>query len=351
MIIIACRTHNNLLGPKESRKILIVRGVLGMTYLLSLHFSVKLISPSDSVSLVHLNIVIVSLLARVFLSEKINLAHIVSLIMSMAGVFLIAQPSFLFNKSPISFNLTFNLTENNKSNTTLILDEFSIASSNITEKMVVRSGDIGGYLNEETKKITGVCLALISAFAIAFQSIILKKLSNKKVHFSISIVYGCYFGLPVSFLLSILMFLFNNDTSLIGRIIFCANKCDQNNLGLMFVLYQCFFSFTSAVCGVVSQILMNMALDHEDASKVSMLRSTELFFTFLLQYLVLAIFPNLLSAIGAVLIMIGTFFILIHKLVDMSITRSRLNSRAVEHDEDDSVNCVEHFKNFLLFKF
>ncbi len=118
MIIIACRTHNNLLGPKESRKILIVRGVLGMTYLLSLHFSVKLISPSDSVSLVHLNIVIVSLLARVFLSEKINLAHIVSLIMSMAGVFLIAQPSFLFNKSPISFNLTFNLTENNKSNTT-----------------------------------------------------------------------------------------------------------------------------------------------------------------------------------------------------------------------------------------
>lgn len=309
MVVIAIITKNNLLGPVESRKILVIRGLLGMIYLLSLHFSVKLIAPSDSVSLVHMNIVIVAILARVFLSEQINLAHVVSLIFAIFGIVLIAQPSFLFNK----------IVENNN--------------------LTLANGLEYEFLSNDMKKIAGISLALLSSSAIAFQSIILKKLSNKKVHYSVSIVYGCYFGLPISFVLSVVMFLFNNNISVIGKQIVSSGSSE---LTLQVVIFQCLFSFISAICGVVSQILMNLALNHEDASKVSMLRSTELFFTFLLQYLILAIIPNLFSICGAILIIVGTFFILIYKLVD---------KKQAEFNSDNRISCLPYLKKLLLFKF
>ena len=54
MLLIALATKTNLLGPKEMRKILFLRGLFGTFGLLSLHFSIKFINPSDSTALLHL---------------------------------------------------------------------------------------------------------------------------------------------------------------------------------------------------------------------------------------------------------------------------------------------------------
>jgi len=338
MIIIGLVTKNNLLGPIESRKILIIRGLCGMTYLLSLHFSVKLIAPSDTVSLLHLNIIIVSILARIFLNEKINLAHIFSVVLSTIGVFLIAQPSFIFShlqQSQQFVNLSISTNNSNLSTTNIKNNELFL-------------------INDDMKKIIGIGLALLSSFAISFQSIILKKLSNNKVHYSISIVYGCYFGLPVSFILSIVLFIINNNSSQLSQQILMYNDNSEDLFELTSLLiFQCIISITSALSGIISQILMNLALDHEDASRVSMLRSTELFFTFLLQFILLAIYPNMFKVVGACLICIGTFFILIYKLIDNSVSRktSYVENDTNNEDQQQPMECIEYLKKFLLYKF
>jgi len=339
MIIIGLVTKNNLLGPIESRKILIIRGLCGMTYLLSLHFSVKLIAPSDTVSLLHLNIIIVSILARIFLNEKINLAHIFSVVLSTIGVFLIAQPSFIFShlqQSQQFVNLSISTNNSNLSTTNIKNNELFL-------------------INDDMKKIIGIGLALLSSFAISFQSIILKKLSNNKVHYSISIVYGCYFGLPVSFILSIVLFIINNNSSQLSQQILMYNDNSEDLFELTSLLiFQCIISITSALSGIISQILMNLALDHEDASRVSMLRSTELFFTFLLQFILLAIYPNMFKVVGACLICIGTFFILIYKLIDNSVSRKTSyveNDTNNEDQQQQPMECIEYLKKFLLYKF
>ncbi len=339
MIIIGLVTKNNLLGPIESRKILIIRGLCGMTYLLSLHFSVKLIAPSDTVSLLHLNIIIVSILARIFLNEKINLAHIFSVVLSTIGVFLIAQPSFIFShlqQSQQFVNLSISTNNSNLSTTNIQNNELFL-------------------INDDMKKIIGIGLALLSSFAISFQSIILKKLSNNKVHYSISIVYGCYFGLPVSFILSIVLFIINNNSSQLSQQILMYNDNSEDLFELTSLLiFQCIISITSALSGIISQILMNLALDHEDASRVSMLRSTELFFTFLLQFILLAIYPNMFKVVGACLICIGTFFILIYKLIDNSVSRKTSyveNDTNNEDQQQQPMECIEYLKKFLLYKF
>lgn len=89
-------TKKTFFGPKESWKLLNLRGCLGAISLTALHFSVKLINPSDAGALINLHTVFVCFVARMILKEKINLAQVTSLIMSIFDVMLIAQPSFIF---------------------------------------------------------------------------------------------------------------------------------------------------------------------------------------------------------------------------------------------------------------
>ena len=112
---------DNFLGNKKSRKLLMTRGLIGTIALISLHFAVKLLNPSDAVALLHLNTVIVAIAARIILKEKINLAHVTCLIMSMVGVVFIAQPSLLFSKhNEIQNNYTAY-----QNNNTAVENEFS----------------------------------------------------------------------------------------------------------------------------------------------------------------------------------------------------------------------------------
>lgn len=78
-------------GDKNQRFLLIVRGLVGTVGILFLHISIKFIDPSDSAALFNTRIVIVSILARFLLNEKISLVHIVSLILTIAGNSLICN--------------------------------------------------------------------------------------------------------------------------------------------------------------------------------------------------------------------------------------------------------------------
>ena len=96
MVVIIMFTRSGFLGPVESRRLLMLRGFLGVLTLVSAHFTVKLINPTDAVSIFSLKTIFVAIIARVLLNEKINLAHLVCLIFSIIGVFLITQQSLIF---------------------------------------------------------------------------------------------------------------------------------------------------------------------------------------------------------------------------------------------------------------
>lgn len=86
MLCIARYNKLNIFGEKGDRKLLILRGVFGTIGLTTLHLSLKLIDPSDSVALFHTNVIIVALLARFILNEKFSLTHIFSLILAISGI-------------------------------------------------------------------------------------------------------------------------------------------------------------------------------------------------------------------------------------------------------------------------
>ena len=151
----------------------------------------------------------------------------------------------------------------------------------------------------------GVTIALVAATASSLVSVLIKKLNNKNVHYSVTIVYAAYFGLPVSAFITIVLYatgVERKDWSLVDTYEKCA--------------HQIAYSLVSALSGTWSQILLNLALKHEEASKVSIMRSTDLFFVFLLQFVFLGILSNLLSTIGALCIFLATMFLIVVKYME-----------------------------------
>ena len=252
MVFVAIITKNNLLGTKKVRGALIIRGIVGSIVILYAYFSVKLIDPSESTALLSFSMIITPILARFLIKKKFPIFNILPLTMSLIGVFFIAQPSVLFNKRSLFTNFnncSFNLTD---------CDHFSSNENN------------------QFKRILGILFGLITAFSSAFVLVSMENLKNKKVHFSIISAYVLYFGIPISFLISLVTYITDgqkHDMTLIND--------------LPSILYQIGFATMAGVASVLSQVAINFALKHEDSSKVAIIRSTSVLYAFLFQYLFL----------------------------------------------------------------
>lgn len=136
-------------------------------------------------------------------------------------------------------------------------------------------------------------------------------LSNNKIHFSLPSIYVSYFGLPTGLAISLVMLLTGNtqrDPTLFDSFPSLA--------------MQIFYSLMSASCGMISQIFLQISLKYEESSKIAVIDSTDLLFTYILQYFWLNIITNVYSAIGACLIMFGVFLILVNKIVENKIKKN-----------------------------
>jgi hypothetical protein len=89
-------------GPRKQRVLLSVRGILGTISLILIFYAVKFINPSDVSAIFNCNIVIVTIFARFFLKEKLSFCHLIALVCTVFGIFLVSQPSFLFPKKSTS---------------------------------------------------------------------------------------------------------------------------------------------------------------------------------------------------------------------------------------------------------
>jgi drug/metabolite transporter (DMT)-like permease len=85
MFVIARFNHASLLGPKENRVGLVLRGLFGALNLISYNYCLKLLNPSDATALVYCNVVFVAILAHVYLNEQLTIVHFLSISLTLTG--------------------------------------------------------------------------------------------------------------------------------------------------------------------------------------------------------------------------------------------------------------------------
>jgi len=282
---VAIYKKQNILGEKGQRLMLSIRGIFGSFGLLSIYFAVSMVNPSDAIALFNCGVILVTLFARIFLNEKLTFIHIVALLFTVLGVMLISQPSFL-----IANNLLSNQT----------------ISQNFT------TNDTSSQAKTYDKSFLGYSLSMVGALSYTVVSIVLKKLANKKAYLSVVLLYATYYALPVSFVISVILYITGVDKR--ERTIFTGSFDELK--------YEIVFALLGGMLSVCSQILMNLAVQVEDASRVSILKSTDLLFIFLLQYFILGIQSSLSNTLGAILIFLGALLVMIYKIIDKKHTKA-----------------------------
>ena len=307
MITIIKCNKSNPLGPIKHRKLLIIRACFGTFGLIFYFFAFKILHPSDCLAIIQTSVIITSIFARIFLNERLTFAHLIAIALTSAGVILIAKPKALFenfdqNNETISMNLSINET----------------IVYNCSNYKILNN------VHERLNTTIGILIALCCALCYSTVEVLLKKLSAEKVEYSIPIIYVTYIGIPVTFIISL-------EMALAG----VSHQNFSNNLNM--IPLQFLYVVVGAVLGIISQTLLNFSLKYEDASKIAIVRTIDVFLTFILQYIFLNISLDTLSLVGASSILSGTFLILSFKFIE-----SRMNGKK------ENINL---FTRFIKFNF
>ena len=265
----------SIFGPRRLLKILLFRGFVGSCALICMYFAIMLINPSDAITIAHTSIVITAVLARIFLKEKITLAHFIALILTIIGVLFICKPSFLFSiidpKYLKKSNHVLNVTNCTASSTTTIATSTILTNlvSNIHQNETIRNNIDNVNVNCSTqneedlkslKTMIGISLTFIGAIASSCVYLVLKKLSNSKLHWASNTIYVCWFGTPFSIMISLF---------LISQNYMHKNfEQEKKDLPLDF-----FYSIIGSFLSITGQIFLNISLKYEDATKITIVKT------------------------------------------------------------------------------
>ena len=285
LFLFAVIKYKNLdaLGPKSSRGMLLFRAVIGGGSLLAWSFSVMLIPPSDVISLIYISIVITAVLSRFFMKEMLSFAHVISIILTLAGVFLIAQPEFIFGKS--------------SSSSSEIIQSFI----NSTNQTLIEPSS-----NSRLSSVIGVSLALLTALFSGMAPVIIKHLIDKNVHYSVMTIYTSYFGLPASIVIDLILIYTGAHTKAID--LFRTNPAQ--------LAIELLLSMLTAVLSLFNQVMFNISIEYDDPTKCTIIRSFEVFLTFIWQRIFLDIQSNFTSILGAVFIFLAALGVILFKELD-----------------------------------
>lgn len=279
-------SHSDLSGhSKETTSLLTLRGLTGFSALCFSYLSLGYLDVSDVESVQNSGVLITAFLSRIFLKEKLSTCHLVSLVFTVVGVILILRPTILFGiESDLEKLLNYNLTTG--------LNNTAGMESRYSKKALIASS-------------IGVSAVVISALFSSISHITIKKLCIYNIHFSVISMYPVIFGLPISALMSVWLFILQS-------------KCVFEILPMHLVLSSC-----GGLVSIFGLISLNKALEIEDTTRIAMLRTTSVLFSFILQYVVLGVETDLLGILGAVFIIVGTLTVVFTKLYDYKLENNK----------------------------
>lgn len=318
MMLAVCKyVKKSPLGPAGPRKMLSIRGAVGVLGLLSLYTGLLFLPPSDCSAVSNTSIIITAILARIFLKDKLGITHIVAILLAVIGVIFISKPSIIFPRPPSTIigatsmaQLANNDSSSNYSN-----------SSNQQEAQQPQQSTLFNA-NPATLFTIGIVMALFSGLFFGILSILMKKLDNVKVHWAVNTIYAAYVGLPVCIILSFVSY----------KIGLAHQNLEAEYSALP---SQLFFSFLSAIFAVLGQVFLNLAIAHEDPTKVSIVKTVDVFIAFLLQYIFLNISVDAFSVLGSIAIILGSVLVL-----GMSMIEKKLEASTTKGDRGRLVGCL-----------
>jgi drug/metabolite transporter (DMT)-like permease len=252
----------SLLGPKESRIYLMLRGLCGSIALILNYFSLQLINYSDSTIIRNLSPLMTALFAFIFLKESMNISHLFSTLVTLIGLVFIARPAFLFG-------------------------QLATKSSNIENNWHF-------YL--------GLCLALLSTVFFGLAFIFIRKLSTVKVHFSVCLFYLSSIGFVLSVLNSIILY-------------FTGNSYQDLPIELIYIKRDAGIAVLAGVINFFGHVCLSTALVSENSNKISAMRFLDIAIAFILEYSIIKIAPDLFSISGASFIVASLLILFIYKLI------------------------------------
>lgn len=271
-----------ILGPKEHFKLLFTRGSVGSTSIILKFFAIKFIRPSDVAALKNCHVIATTILAKLLLDEVLTVVHFIAILLTLIGIVCVSRPEFIFEPRDLANANYLNMTNSTS-------QEYDFSS-------------------HKTDAIIGVTLILISSTFLGGTQVILRKLGTFKVHFANTNIYPAFIGLPISTLISLII-LISND------------KQTDDTLLVSHLKY----SIIGGIFGITAICCLSKSLEYEEASRVSIIRLTDVAFAFLFQYLFLNISSDYLDVVGIFLITCGTLFIMVHKPVILAFRHFKNN--------------------------
>jgi hypothetical protein len=150
-------------------------------------------------------------------------------------------------------------------------------------------------------------------------AVLLKQLNKIHVHYSIGIVYAANIGFPIAVGLQVIMYLTGLEKSKDWSIYTTSDMILQ--------CIWCIISGLTGLTGIAAQATDHVSLKHEEPTVISVVRCTDLFFTFILQYVFMNITANVLSTTGAVLIFLDTLLTLVFKIISYRVNSKKQNKK------------------------
>lgn len=358
VLFVYMRYHKIPLFPKNKLRILFLRGFVGTSFspslylynfyifkilkgscsLISSYFALMFANPSDVVTLIHTSIVITSILSRIFFKEKLTLAHFVAVILSFIGILLICKPAFLFPSPSLMTSLAG--VSNGTSIITLLNCTDNMINSNSTTKeprcidyfnnlTATNSAGLSNTTDKNSyKNFIGIGLSFFSAFAVSCAFCLIKKLCQAKVHWATTSIYVSWFGIPFTLALSIILISTNSSH--------LDLSVEQKDLPM-----DVFYSSISALLSLTGQICLNIAFKYEDATRIAVTKTVDVFFSAVLQYFILNIYMDSLNMMGALSILLGTSFVLLYKILESKYYEETFKEEVVEVAEKNNVIVID----------
>lgn len=234
--------HRGISPLPESPKILlmlVVRSLLGMVALTSLFCSFYFIRVGDATAITYANPVLVGIFARIFLKEAFGLLEALLVGTVLCGVFLISQPPFLL------------------------------------------SGSEENGVGDSSSQFIGAMLAFVTATCLSVTTILISKMGQLQVNSSKIVLY---YAAIAAFGTAVL-------TTIVGG--WSIPPCGWIRFSLVLMgIFNC-----------SSQILITHSLSLESSVFVAILRTNEVLFAYLLEFLIFDVYPNIWAIIGVALVL------------------------------------------------
>lgn len=274
-------------GPKSQRPFLVLRGIFGCIGVFSIYYSLQYLSLSDTVSISFLTPMVTAFFAWIILSEEFSMLEGVCAVVSLAGVLLIAKPSFLFGSKSDSGSKS------------------------------ARSGPAES--SSDKLRFIAISMALTSVGAASVVYCLLRKI-GRLAHPLISVSYFALLTCVATF----------GATVFIPSLSFQLPHTPRQ--WLLFALI--------GISGFFMQFCLAAGLQRERAGKSSLMVYLDMVFALLWDFLIWGHLPGLLSVLGMVLIIGNAFLVIKYKpatTVNEVVPNTDLENELVKYLRPDEI--------------